>query len=163
MVTAGFFTSDVYDLFSYQTKIFIIYFHFHSQNENSSKLNTLFLRESLSNDLNQPVFCGAGFEDASLRWLDTCDNFELFCDGIRFGMGLAFGVESRRRVAISIARAGDDVSNVSTEFSFGETSDLFDGGEVDFLRVNNSFTCCYVLNILRRREKNVPLINPLID
>lgn len=105
---------------------------------------TLFLRDSLSNDLNQPLLVdGVGFGDASLRWLDICDNFELFCDGIRFGMGLAFGVDRRRRVAMSMGRGGDDVSNVSTAFGFREISDLFDGGEVDFFRVNNSFTCCY--------------------
>lgn len=62
---------------------------------------------------------------------------------MRFGIGLAFGVESRRLVAMSIARVGDAVSNVSTEFSFdGTVCDLFDGGDEDFLRVNNSFTCC---------------------
>lgn len=107
-------------------------------------LHTLFLRESLSSDLNQLPFDGVGFGVASLRWLDPCDNFELFCDGMRFGMGLAFGVESRRRVAISTARGGDDVSNVSALFCFDDISDLFDGGELDFFRVNSSFTCCYV-------------------
>lgn len=141
MVTVGFFTSDGCSTIN---KIRFIHFIYSiPDTQNSSR--TLFLRESLSNDLNQPDdFDGGGvcFDDASLRWLDTCDNFELFCDGIRFGMGLAFGVESRRRVAISIARVGDAVSNVSTEFSFDKCSVLFDGGEVDFLRVNNSFTCC---------------------
>lgn len=122
---------------------------------------TLFLRESLSNDLNQPVFCGVGFEDdASLRWLDTCDSFELFWDGIRLGIGLAFGVERRRRVAISIARVGDDVSNVSTEF-FGEISDLFDGGELDFLRVNNSFTCCYMFQKKNVQKKILAIIKAI--
>lgn len=102
---------------------------------------TLFLRESLSNDLNQLVF-GADFEDASLRWLDTCDNFELFCDGMRFGIGLAFGVDSRRRVAISMARVGDGEPKVSAAFPFRDISDLLDGGEADFLRVKSSLTCC---------------------
>lgn len=140
MVTAGFFTSADCSQSKQKTIYSIILDNHGFQSTTTNR--TLFLRESLSNDLNQLVFGGVGFDDASLRWLDTCDNFELFCDGIRFGIGLAFGVESRRRVAISIARAGDDVSNVSTEFSLGKTSDLFDGGEVDFLRVNNSFTCC---------------------
>lgn len=81
-------------------------------------------------------------------------------------MGLAFGVESRRRVAISIARVGDAVSNVSTEFSFDKFSVLFDGGDEDFLRVNNSFTCCWLLSVFNKsgETKNLILISkPLIN
>lgn len=99
------------------------------------------MRESLSSDLNQLVF-GVGFVDTSLlRWLDTCDTLELFCDGIRLGIGLAFGVDKRRRDAISVAYICCGGTNISTEFSFVEKSDLLDGGEVDFFFENRSFTC----------------------
>lgn len=57
-------------------------------------------------------------------------------------MGLAFGVDNRRREAISVACIWAGGSIDSTEFSFAEKSDWFDGGEVDFFRENNSFTCC---------------------
>lgn len=61
-----------------------------------------FFRDNRSNDLNQLVFGAGGAETSLLRWLDTCDILELFCDGIRFGTGLAFGVDNLRLVAISM-------------------------------------------------------------
>lgn len=92
--------------------------------------------------MNQLVF-GAGFVDTSLlRWLDTCEIFELFCDGMRSGTGLAFGVERRRLDAISMACVGGGGSNTSTSFSLNDASDLFDEGDGDFffeLIENSSF------------------------
>lgn len=63
---------------------------------------------------------------------------------MRLGTGLAFGVDRRRRDAISGACV-ESGSNVSTEFSFVENSDLLDGGEADFFLENNSFTCYLVV------------------
>lgn len=94
--------------------------------------------------MNQLVF-GADLAEASLlRWLDTCEIFELFCDGMRFGIGLALGVERRRLVAISIACGGGIGSKISTSMCLCEISDLLDVGDGDFffeLIENSSFIC----------------------
>lgn len=121
---------------------------------------TLFLRESRSSDLNQLVF-GVGFDDTSLlRWLDTCDILELFCDGMRLGIGLAFGVDRRRLVAISMACVAGDGSNVSTSYSFDDISDLLEGGDDDFFRTNNSFICKIKMKrgIQRKTAENLILL-----
>lgn len=117
----------------------------------------MFFRERRSSDLNQLVF-GVGFVETSLlRWLETCDILELFCDGMRLGTGLAFGVERRRLDAISMAYdvgggGGECGSNVSTEFSLNDASDLFDDGDGDFffeLMENSSFIWNCTRNVLR--------------
>lgn len=54
-----------------------------------------FLRDKRSSDLNQPSFCGVSVSN------DVLELFELFCDGVRFGIGLAFGVDKRLLVAMS--------------------------------------------------------------
>lgn len=59
----------------------------------------LFFLDKRSSDLNQPSLLPVDSE------LFDCANvlilFVLFCDEVRFGIGLAFGVDSLRRLAIS--------------------------------------------------------------
>lgn len=73
-----------------------------------------FFRDNRSNDLNQLVFGAGGADISLLRWLDTCDIFELFCDGIRFGTGLAFGVDNLRLVAMSMVSVDSGIECFTT-------------------------------------------------
>lgn len=56
-----------------------------------------FLRDKRSSDLNQPSLVGA----SDVVCNEVLELFVLFWDGVRFGSGLALGVDKRRRVAIS--------------------------------------------------------------
>lgn len=57
-----------------------------------------------SSDLNQPnLFADDDVDDGVSPMVLVCSDelLVLFCDGVRFGSGLAFGVDKRRRVEMS--------------------------------------------------------------
>lgn len=87
----------------------------------------VFFRDRRSSDLNHPSFCGVSVANCEVLKL-----FVLFCDGLRFGSGLALGVDNRRRVVISCS------------FGKHERYDI----EIIFLKIN-----FFIVNYQLRRLK----------